>query len=213
MGVKKDLFKQIKFTGTDIVKSSSGNVVRKYTYVNGEKHGAQVEWFDDGQLFKKHNYVNEKQHGIQRNWNSNGQLSYEYNYENGKKHGIQRSWNSTGKLNYEHNYVNGKRHGVQRELFGNTGKEIRFFINGEQCSEDEWEKYNQPCTENIEHRETENLYRGQDIVEGLKEELKKLKEENEVFGKIIAKLVPQNCYSLIKPEIQALMDKFEECPK
>lgn len=60
------------------------NLLNKFTYKNGLKHGKYKTYYENGQKFTEENYKNNKLHGLRTVYLQNGEIHSKINYSNGK---------------------------------------------------------------------------------------------------------------------------------
>ena len=75
-------------------------------YVNGVKHGEEIEYYDNNQIAHTCNYVNGDLHGILKRYYSNGNLECEENYEYNYREGASCYYNKNSLLDEVINYIN-----------------------------------------------------------------------------------------------------------
>lgn len=88
-------------------------IERSTEYVNGYKHGYEIEFYKSGALLSTSTYVNGKRHGICKTYYNDGRLNTLacYNYDN--LHGVYYEYCCNGKVRREVNYYMGRRHGLE----------------------------------------------------------------------------------------------------
>ncbi len=75
-------------------------------YVNGIKHGEEIEYYDNGQINRICYYVNGKLNGESKKYNYDGTLENLEYYEEDCRHGECKYYNENGLLDEVINYIN-----------------------------------------------------------------------------------------------------------
>jgi antitoxin component YwqK of YwqJK toxin-antitoxin module len=75
----------------------------------GQLHGEQIVYHDNYpcQIWYKQNYINGNKHGEQIGYYNDGQIMYTNNYINGNKYGEHIGYDDNGEIMYKLNYING----------------------------------------------------------------------------------------------------------
>lgn len=131
--------KSPKYTGEAKGYTKNGKKHFHYNYLDGKKHGIQMEWYIDdknnlkfeanylydelngnytkyyenGNVYISRFYVKYKKNGQENIYNQDGIRMKRFYYENGKKEGIQKIYYPSGNLKKLLYYKNGKKDGKQ----------------------------------------------------------------------------------------------------
>ncbi len=109
------LYQQQPFNGVLISNYDLNTVRSKIEYVEGKKHGAELQWYKNGDPLLERFYVKGFKTGVHKSWWENGNLKFEYHFNNrGEFHGTMREWYQSGDFYRSFNYRNGKEVGAQR---------------------------------------------------------------------------------------------------
>ncbi len=82
----------------------NGQVRLKGSFLEGERHGHWVYYYDNGKRWSEGHYVNGLEDKKRRVWHHNGQLNYEGMFRMGKKVGVWRFFDEHGNLITEEDY-------------------------------------------------------------------------------------------------------------
>lgn len=92
----------------------NGQLHKKVTYVDGEKHGEYKEWYDNGRLYEQSLYNLGMLEGAFMKWWRTGERLIEATYVKNLKHGKYTEWNypqkNTEQIFQVAEYVHGTRH-------------------------------------------------------------------------------------------------------
>ena len=127
-GYNKDL---LKFDGEYLNGERNGKGIEYYQdhilkfigeYLNGKRNGKGKEFYDDGKLkFDGEYFKDKKWNG--KGYNKNGEIVFEIKNGNGKG----KEYYDDGELKFEGEYLNGKRNGKGKEYYDNYEGE---YLNG-----------------------------------------------------------------------------------
>jgi antitoxin component YwqK of YwqJK toxin-antitoxin module len=117
--------KQLEYTvnssgekhGISIVKNRDGNIVSKYSYIDGKLDGPFIEYYWNGHMKFLGQYKGGLQNGEYSEWYEDGSLLEESKYVDGVKHGLCTYYMKDGYVSVSNmvNYVNGEAHDVERD--------------------------------------------------------------------------------------------------
>lgn len=102
------------FSGYTYELHLNGNTKSKTHWVNGQRDGKQISWYEDGQMKALRIYKNHRKHGLHQGWYHNGSLRFEYQFAEGVYHGSYKEWYSDGSPASERNYIHGNESGAQK---------------------------------------------------------------------------------------------------
>jgi len=81
-------------------------------YLNGQKHGKQVSYWENGHKRFEFVAVNDAYEGELKEWSRNGKLYHLATYVNGQEEGPQKMWYDNGKIRANYVILKGKRYGL-----------------------------------------------------------------------------------------------------
>ena len=88
-----------------------GQIKRRGSYLEGQKHGTWTHFYADGQVSTETNYERGKKHGLFHAYYPNGNKFREQTFRDGQKDGPFTIWNGPGKKYQEGAFKNGKLNG------------------------------------------------------------------------------------------------------
>lgn len=88
-------------------------------FLNGALHGTCKKWYPDGQLAEERVYIQGEKNGKQVSYWENGLKRFEFTAKNDTYEGELKEWNTSGKLIHLANYVNGQEEGIQKMWYDN----------------------------------------------------------------------------------------------
>ncbi len=135
------------FTGTLIENWESGKGGKqKYQcdYVDGQKHGVEMQWHTNGQRSVRTEFVNGQQHGARREWHLQGAQKALTQFVSGQPEGEAKGWHDNGKQAFRAVYTNGVPVGAVESWWKNgsrasylahvngkaSGAKVQWFPNG-----------------------------------------------------------------------------------
>ena len=81
-------------------------------YIQGEKNGKQISYWEDGKIRFEFTAVNDHYEGELKEYNMEGKLFHLATYKNGQEEGTQKMWYDNGKIRANYFIINGKRYGL-----------------------------------------------------------------------------------------------------
>ncbi len=89
-----------------------GQLMEERHYLNGQKNGKQVSFWQNGN--KRFEFIaqNDAYEGELKEYSENGHLFHLANYVNGQEEGTQKMWYDNGKIRANYVIKNGKRYGL-----------------------------------------------------------------------------------------------------
>ncbi|MDC1141763.1 toxin-antitoxin system YwqK family antitoxin [Planctomycetota bacterium] len=100
-------------------------------YVEGQKQGLWVTYFDNGTVESQLTYKDDQLIGEFERWHSNGQKAEAGKWENGEKIGSWMSWHPNGNLAQNIEYKDGQLNGASFTYYNNdTAKERGQYVEG-----------------------------------------------------------------------------------
>lgn len=127
---------------------------RRITYLDGEKHGLDQQFFDPLRLRSSRRYNRGKLEGISRHWDELGAVRQEGWWSAGQAVGLHRTWNKEGGLWEMMPFQDGKLHGTAQRLYRTggiawlchwengqkQGLEMRYYPDGARWHSTNWER-------------------------------------------------------------------------
>lgn len=103
--------------GISIVKNRDGNIVSKYSYIDGKLDGPFIEYYWNGHMKFLGKYKNGLQEGDYCEWYEDGTILEESKYVDGVKHGLCIYYMKDGYITVSNmvNYVNGEAYDIDDE--------------------------------------------------------------------------------------------------
>jgi hypothetical protein len=98
-------------TGNITIKYDNGNLHKFSPYLNGLKHGTEIEYYRNGVIKSKTNYKFNEYHGTSEGFYDNGQRRSLIHYKFGRRDSVMRTYHENGKIDRENYYVNGQSEG------------------------------------------------------------------------------------------------------
>lgn len=81
-------------------------------YLNGQKHGKQVSYWENGHKRFEFVALNDAYEGELKEWSRNGKLYHLATYVNGQEEGPQKMWYDNCKIRANYVILKGKRYGL-----------------------------------------------------------------------------------------------------
>lgn len=94
-----------------------GRRVVQEEFVEGERHGDRLEWWENGQLKRRQTFAGGELNGLVEEWNPEGQRVLKELYEDGKRQGRVVAWYDNGQIKSEASYDAGALQGVLRQWY------------------------------------------------------------------------------------------------
>jgi len=132
--------------GSYVVKyyREDGNLYWEIHYLQDQRHGKSIGWYENGQLQWETGYHQGQMHGKDIKWYTNGQLYWEINYIQKQRHGKSIFWDKSGQTRWEIDYHQDQLHGKSIMLHSNGVLIYEdYYINGRLVTHKEWERYNE----------------------------------------------------------------------
>lgn len=108
-----------KYAGFLYELSPSKDTVLIEGYLNGLLNGVCKKWFPNGQLMEERHYLNGQKNGKQVSFWQNGNKRFEFTAQNDKYEGELKEYSENGHLFHLANYVNGQEEGTQKMWYDN----------------------------------------------------------------------------------------------
>lgn len=110
--------------------SREGHIDGKGHYMNGDKYGTWLWYYDNGEVISDENhYLYDEKDSVQKYFNEDGILVEESYYQNGDKHGPHIWYNDLGVAMVKFNYWNDELLSYQQPVLNGWGEKI-FIENG-----------------------------------------------------------------------------------
>ena len=100
----------------------NGKISRSYGLKNGLFHGTYSHYYSTGQLISRKEYIEGEEEGESKEFSKDGTVIYISNYKEGRLEGLQQSFYDNGKLKESSFYISGKLHGDLKR-FDKTGNQ------------------------------------------------------------------------------------------
>lgn len=126
-------YNESPFDGTLVSYYKTEKLKSKIQYINGKKHGAEIQWYINGNKLMERFYHEGFKTGIHKSWWEDGKPKFEYHFnQKGEFHGTVKEWYKNGQPYRYCNYVEGKEHGSQRMWKGDGSIKANYeVVNGE----------------------------------------------------------------------------------
>lgn len=113
-------YKGEPFHGVIILKLDGTKVTRETNYLQGLKHGKEIEFYENGELASERIYLEGKREKVHRGWYPDGKDRFYYEYENDLMHGNLWEWKPDGSL---YTFAKMKKgHEVARKVWREDGQ-------------------------------------------------------------------------------------------
>lgn len=97
-------------------------------YIDGLLSGVCRKWFPNGQLMEERHYLNGQKNGKQVSFWQNGNKRFEFMAKNDAYEGELKEYSKNGYLFHLANYVNGQEEGIQKMWYENGKIRANFVI-------------------------------------------------------------------------------------
>lgn len=98
--------------GTWEFYNQQGQLKSREDYLDGQKHGPSVTFFDSGKILLEGQFVNDKKDGKHVEYFESGRIRSEFNYDKGKYHGEMKLFLANGQLRTKGTYHQGLKDGL-----------------------------------------------------------------------------------------------------
>jgi antitoxin component YwqK of YwqJK toxin-antitoxin module len=106
----------------------NGKKKRETQYVDGLKHGIEIDYYPTGEVWTETTFMSGKEHGEQRHYNSKTKrLDMIRNYKHGVVHGKYQEFANNGEIEHEKTFTEGQLDGVWKMYRMFQDKPVLYF--------------------------------------------------------------------------------------